>query len=183
MTVPLDSTSGSDGNWIFKNKDDGKTSASASLVCLFLRDRLTRSVHILELENCNTNSLFSNAQGMISLWNVEALDELDKYYTSSDKRVRAGALLSVGILNCGIKSDFDPVSQISFSVFLGNSLHIYSSYSPWTFLSQALALLEEYIDNEDSSVRICAIMGIGIAYAGSQKDQVMKISTLPTVLC
>lgn len=61
MTVPLDSTSGSDGNWIFKNKDDGKTSASASLVCLFLRDRLTRSVHILELENCNTNSLFSNA--------------------------------------------------------------------------------------------------------------------------
>jgi len=47
---------------------------------------------------------------MISLWNVEALDELDKYYTSSDKRVRAGALLSVGILNCGIKSDFDPVS-------------------------------------------------------------------------
>ncbi|KAF2619179.1 hypothetical protein F2Q68_00040475 [Brassica cretica] len=113
MTVPLDSTSGSDGNWIFKNKDDGKTSASASL-------------------------------GMISLWNVEALDELDKYYTSSDKRVRAGALLSVGILNCGIKSDFDP----------------------------ALALLEEYIDNEDSSVRICAIMGIGIAYAGSQKDQI-----------
>lgn len=39
-------------------------------------------------------------------------------------------------------------------------------------LSQALALLGEYIDKEDSSVRIGAIMGLGIAYAGSQNDQV-----------
>ncbi|KAG2319360.1 hypothetical protein Bca52824_012573 [Brassica carinata] len=103
----------SDGNWIFRNKDHGKTSAAASL-------------------------------GMIYLWDVEALDELDKYYTSSDKPVSAGALLGIGIVNCGIKSDCDP----------------------------ALAILEEYIDNEDSAVRICAIMGIGISHAGSQNDQI-----------
>ncbi|KAF8094330.1 hypothetical protein N665_0365s0017 [Sinapis alba] len=121
VTVPIDSTSGSDGHWIFKNKDDGKTSAAASL-------------------------------GMILLWDVEALDQLDKYYTSSDIPVSAGALLGIGIVNCGIKSDCDP----------------------------ALALLEEYINDEDSSVRICAIMGIGIAYAGSQNDQI-KSSLFPVL--
>lgn len=41
-----------------------------------------------------------------------------------------------------------------------------------SFLSQALALLGEYIDKADSSIRIGAIMGLGIAYAGSQNDQV-----------
>ena len=58
------------------------------------------------------------------------------------------------------------------------SLYCHAHFS-LTFLSQALALLGEYIDNEDSSVRIGAIMGLGIAYAGSQNDQV-KISHLIT---
>lgn len=47
---------------------------------------------------------------MIYLWDVEALNQLDKYYTSKDKPVSAGALLSIGIVNCGVKSDCDPVS-------------------------------------------------------------------------
>jgi len=33
MTPPTDSSSGGSGNWLFKNKDHGKTSAAASLVC------------------------------------------------------------------------------------------------------------------------------------------------------
>lgn len=40
------------------------------------------------------------------------------------------------------------------------------------FFNQALALLSEYIDKEDSSIRIGAIMGLGIAYAGAQNEQV-----------
>uniref|UniRef100_A0A0D3A3S5 26S proteasome non-ATPase regulatory subunit 2 homolog n=1 Tax=Brassica oleracea var. oleracea TaxID=109376 RepID=A0A0D3A3S5_BRAOL len=113
MTVPSDAASGTAGNWLFKNKEHGKTSAAASL-------------------------------GMILLWDVDAgLTQLDKYFHSTDNPVLAGALLGVGINNCGIKSDCDP----------------------------ALALLGEYVDNEDSSVRIGAIMGLGIAYAGSQNDQ------------
>ncbi|CAH8317963.1 unnamed protein product [Eruca vesicaria subsp. sativa] len=114
MTLPSDASSGSAGNWLFKNKEHGKTSAAASL-------------------------------GMILLWDVDSgLTQLDKYFHSTDNPVLAGALLGVGINNCGIKSDCDP----------------------------ALALLGEYIDNEDSSVRIGAIMGLGIAYAGSQNDQI-----------
>lgn len=44
-----------------------------------------------------------------------------------------------------------------------------------SLISQALALLGDYIDKEDSSVRIGAIMGLGISYAGSQNDQVLVI--------
>ena len=50
MTVPSDAASGTAGNWLFKNKEHGKTSAAASLVYLYLRDRLTSCVHILEVE-------------------------------------------------------------------------------------------------------------------------------------
>ncbi|KAJ7981510.1 26S proteasome non-ATPase regulatory subunit 2-like [Quillaja saponaria] len=79
MTVPSDSSSGSSGNWLFKNKEHGKTSAAASL-------------------------------GMILLWD----------------------------------NDCDP----------------------------ALALLGDYIDKEDPSIRIGAIMGLGITYAGSQNETI-----------
>lgn len=34
MTVPSDASSGASGNWLFKNKEHGKTSAAASLVCI-----------------------------------------------------------------------------------------------------------------------------------------------------
>ncbi|KAM1060857.1 hypothetical protein ACFX2J_025179 [Malus domestica] len=115
MTVPSDASSGgSSGNWLFKNKEHGKTSAAASL-------------------------------GMILLWDVDSgLAQIDKYFHSNDTHVIAGALLGVGIVNCGIKNDCDP----------------------------ALALLGEYIDREDPSIRIGAIMGLGIAYAGSQNEQI-----------
>jgi len=35
-----------------------------------------------------------------------------------------------------------------------------------------MALLGDFIEKEDSSTRIGAIMGLGIAYAGSQNEQV-----------
>ncbi|KAF5948280.1 hypothetical protein HYC85_014237 [Camellia sinensis] len=121
MTVPSEpSSGGSSGNWLFKNKEHGKASAAASL-------------------------------GMILLWDVDSgLAQLDKYFHSNDNHVIAGALLGVGIVNCGIKNDCDP----------------------------ALALLADYIDKEDSSVRIGAIMGLGLAYAGAQNEQVRFLAFL-----
>ncbi|EOX99514.1 26S proteasome regulatory subunit S2 1A isoform 6 [Theobroma cacao] len=120
MTVPPDSSSGgSSGNWLFKNKEHGKTSAAASL-------------------------------GMILLWDVDSgLAQIDKYFHSNDNHVIAGALLGVGIVNCGVNNDCDP----------------------------ALALLSEYIGKEDSSIRIGAIMGLGIAYAGAQNEQIRSSLT------
>lgn len=43
MTVPTDASSGgSSGNWLFKNKEHGKTSAAASLVCIRLPSGLCK---------------------------------------------------------------------------------------------------------------------------------------------
>ncbi|XP_071686374.1 26S proteasome non-ATPase regulatory subunit 2 homolog A-like [Rutidosis leptorrhynchoides] len=115
MTVASEASSGgSSGNWLFKNKEHGKASAAASL-------------------------------GMINLWDVDTgLAQLDKYFHSNDNHVIAGALLGVGVVNCGIKNDCDP----------------------------ALALLADYLDKEDSSIRIGAITGLGLAYAGTQNEQI-----------
>jgi len=114
MTAPSDSSSsGSSGNWLFKNKEHGKASAAASL-------------------------------GMILLWDTDSgLAQLDKYLHSNDTHVVAGALLGIGIVTCGVKSDCDP----------------------------AFAILMEYIGKDDSNIRIGAILGLGIAYAGSQKEE------------
>jgi 26S proteasome regulatory subunit N1 len=35
-----------------------------------------------------------------------------------------------------------------------------------------LALLDDFVDKEEPSIRIGAIMGLGIAYAGTQNEQV-----------
>ncbi|KAK9689840.1 hypothetical protein RND81_09G085200 [Saponaria officinalis] len=115
MTGATETSSGSSsGNWLFKNKEHGKTSAAASL-------------------------------GMILLWDVDSgLAQIDKYFHSNDSHVIAGALLGVGIVNCGINNDCDP----------------------------ALALLGDYVDKEDPAIRIGAIMGLGIAYANTQNEQI-----------
>ena len=42
-------------------------------------------------------------------------------------------------------------------------------------LLKALALLADYIGKEDPSIRIGAILGLGLAYAGCQNDQVKFI--------
>uniref|UniRef100_A0A0E0HK63 26S proteasome non-ATPase regulatory subunit 2 homolog n=1 Tax=Oryza nivara TaxID=4536 RepID=A0A0E0HK63_ORYNI len=114
MTAPSDSSgSGSSGNWLFKNKEHGKASAAASL-------------------------------GMILLWDSDSgLAQLDKYLHSNDIHVVAGALLGIGIVSCGVKSDCDP----------------------------AFALISEYFSRDESIIRIGAILGLGIAYAGSQKEE------------
>ncbi|KAJ0970735.1 hypothetical protein J5N97_018694 [Dioscorea zingiberensis] len=107
------SSGGSSCSWLFKNKEHGKASAAASL-------------------------------GMILLWDVDSgLSQIDKYLHSNDNHVVAGALLGVGIVNCGVKNDCDP----------------------------AMALLMEYIYKDDTITRIGAILGLGIAYAGSHKDE------------
>lgn len=64
---------------------------------------------------------------MILLWDVDSgLAQLDKYFHSNDNHVIAGALLGVGIVNCSIKNDCDPVS--SFYSALWSVWHIFIFY-------------------------------------------------------
>lgn len=106
-------------HWIFKNKDHGKISATASL-------------------------------GLITLWDVEGgLPQIDKYLYSTDSYVVAGALLAIGIVNCGVQNENDP----------------------------AFALISDYVSNADTTIRCGAILGLGLAYAGAQREEVAELLT------
>ncbi|SPP77266.1 blast:26S proteasome non-ATPase regulatory subunit 2 [Drosophila guanche] len=111
-----------DGNkWLYKNKEHGMLSATASL-------------------------------GLILLWDVDGgLTMIDKYLYSTDDNIKSGALLACGIVNCGIRNEVDP----------------------------AHALLCDYVENQNNCMRVGAILGLGIAYAGSNRSNV--IDTLKKV--
>ncbi|CAL1400540.1 unnamed protein product [Linum trigynum] len=81
--------------------------------------------------------------GLIMLWDVDSyLDLTSEYLLSNDSNILAGALLGVGIVNSRVKKD------------------------------RALPLLNQHYDSEDPLIRIASTMGWGIAYAGTQNEQI-----------
>ncbi|XP_076353645.1 regulatory particle non-ATPase 1 [Tachypleus tridentatus] len=107
-----------DGNkWLYKNKEHGMLSATASL-------------------------------GLILLWDVDGgLTQIDKYLYSSDEHIKAGALLACGIVSCGVRNECDP----------------------------ALALLCDYVLHNSMNMRVGSIIGLGLAYAGSNREDVLGL--------
>ena len=86
--------------------------------------------------------------GLISLWDVEVgLTQIDKYLYSDEDYVKAGALLACGIVNAGVQNECDP----------------------------ALAVLSDYINHKNNNIRIGAILGLGIAYAGKNRADVISL--------
>jgi 26S proteasome regulatory subunit N1 len=86
--------------------------------------------------------------GSILLWNVEeGLTQIDKFLYSSEDYVKAGAALAVGILSSGVRNDADP----------------------------ALALLTEHIEGDVHVMKCAASTGLGIAYAGSAREDVSEL--------
>jgi 26S proteasome regulatory subunit N1 len=103
-------------SWIYKNKEHGMMSATASI-------------------------------GMSMIWDSEAgIDHIDKYSYSSEEHIKAGAFLAMGILHSGIRTDPDV----------------------------AFALLEEHVDSKSVPLKVAAINGIAIAYAGSQRRDIAE---------
>ncbi|KAL4821325.1 armadillo-type protein [Aspergillus spinulosporus] len=111
-------------SWVWKTKDDGMLSTTASMGMLLHRDVDT------------------------------GLDKIDKYTYASEDQIKAGALLSIGILNSGVRLDSDP----------------------------ALALLcdNENLEAKNIPMRVATIMGLGLAYAGSNKQEILD-ALLPIV--
>nr|CAD7424986.1 unnamed protein product [Timema monikensis] len=109
---------GEDGkNWIYRNKEHGKMSAAASL-------------------------------GLIHLWDVDGgLSPIDRYLYGSDDYIKSGALLALGIVNCGVRNECDP----------------------------AQALLMDYVLHSSNTLRIGSILGLGLAYAGSCRQDVVEL--------
>lgn len=92
--------------------------------------------------------------GMILLWDVEGgLPQIDRFLYASDNNVVAGALLAVGIVASGIVDEVDP----------------------------AFAILSDYVSKDDPAIRTSAMLGLGIAYAGRAKEDLLEL-LLPTVM-
>nr|MBE5726993.1 regulatory particle non-ATPase 1 [Cucujiformia] len=81
-------------------------------------------------------------------WDVDGgFTPIDKYLYSSEDYIKSGALLACGIVNCGVRNECDP----------------------------ALALLSDYVLNGSNIMRIGAVVGLGLAYVGSNREAVLSL--------
>nr|BAB12394.1 proteasome regulatory non-ATPase subunit 1-2 [Trypanosoma cruzi] len=86
--------------------------------------------------------------GLIHLWDhAEGLQEIYKYFYSDATNIRAGACLAAGVAMCGVTSPFDP----------------------------AFGLLSDCVSSPQKEVSIGAILGLGYAYVGTQRDDIMEL--------
>eukprot|EP00755_Sulcionema_specki_P029389 Sspe_Gene.1912::Locus_637_Transcript_1_1_Confidence_1.000_Length_1955::g.1912::m.1912/K03028/PSMD2, RPN1; 26S proteasome regulatory subunit N1 len=108
--------------WMYKNKEHRMISAAASF-------------------------------GLLYLWDVEeGMNKVDKYLYSQEDYIKAGTLIAMGILHCGVKDECDP----------------------------AKAIMDDYLSNKSRDLRLGAIVGLGFAYAGSRREE-MKESLIPII--
>ena len=90
------------------------------------------------------------SMGMLLLWDIEnGLDKTDKYTYAPESEISAGAMLAIGIMNSGVRIDSEP----------------------------ALALLgdAEKLHHKDPLMRTACIMGLGLSYAGSNKEDLLEL--------
>uniref|UniRef100_H2YBG1 26S proteasome non-ATPase regulatory subunit 2 n=1 Tax=Ciona savignyi TaxID=51511 RepID=H2YBG1_CIOSA len=88
--------------------------------------------------------------GLVLLWDVDGgLTQIDKYLYSSEDYIKSGALLACGIVNTGVRNECDP----------------------------ALALLSDYVLHNSNVMRIGSVLGLGLAYAGSNRMDLVSLLT------
>jgi len=87
--------------------------------------------------------------GLLQAWDPDnGLGNIDKYMSANDDWVKAGAYLAVGVVNAGVREPSDP----------------------------AMALLADadVLNHKSKEVRVSAIMGLGLAYAGTQREELLE---------
>ncbi|TVY51386.1 26S proteasome regulatory subunit rpn-1 [Lachnellula cervina] len=93
--------------------------------------------------------------GTLLLWDVEGgLDKIDKYTYAQEDQIQAGAQLAIGIMNSGVRIDSDPAKAL-----LGD---------------------EDKLNHKSPQIRVASIMGLGLAYAGSNREDILEL-LLPIV--
>lgn len=86
--------------------------------------------------------------GMLMLWDVESgFSSVDRYSFSSQSHIKAGAALAHGLLSSGVTSDMDA----------------------------AQALLSEHLESTEPDMKLSAIFGLGLAYAGTAREDVLEL--------
>lgn len=115
----------------------------------FGRDKLITEDEEWVFKNKEHGMMAATASlGMVLMWDVdEGLNHLDKYFHHADDFIKAGACLGIGVVSSGVRHESDP----------------------------ALALLSEHLESTSSTVQCAAIVGLGIAYAGSQREDIMEL--------
>jgi len=85
--------------------------------------------------------------GSLYLWGMdEGMGQIDKYQYSTDMHLQAGALMAFGLVATGIRNECDP----------------------------AWALLGEQLEAENEQLRLSAVVGLGHAYAGTCREDLME---------
>ncbi|KAF6261976.1 26S proteasome regulatory complex [Scenedesmus sp. NREL 46B-D3] len=140
-------------HWIFKNKDHGKTSATASLGLISLWD----------------------VEGGLPL--------IDKYLYSNDNAIVAGALLATGLVNCGVQNENDPafalisdyVSNADAGVRAGAILGLGLAYAG-TQREEVQELLVPLVLDSDQSMEVAglAALALGLVFTSSCKEDVVE---------
>lgn len=89
--------------------------------------------HLLNIRSLVLGMLSAAASlGMIHLWDVDGgLTPIDKYLYTAEEHIKAGALLALGLVNCGVRNECDP----------------------------ALALLSDYVLHSSANLRIGSVLG------------------------
>uniref|UniRef100_A0A7E4VA39 26S proteasome non-ATPase regulatory subunit 2 n=1 Tax=Panagrellus redivivus TaxID=6233 RepID=A0A7E4VA39_PANRE len=85
--------------------------------------------------------------GLIYRWDIDnGLAQVDRFLYANDDYIRAGSLLAVGIISSGVQDPCDPAS----------------------------ALLMDHVHSDRPCMRIGSIFGLGLAYANSKREAVIK---------
>lgn len=88
--------------------------------------------------------------GMILLWNADdGLSDIDKFLYSGEDYIKAGATLAIGLVSAGVRNECDPAS----------------------------ALLSDLIETGSQDVKNAAASALGLAYAGSSREDVIECLT------
>ncbi|VDM46040.1 unnamed protein product [Toxocara canis] len=87
------------------------------------------------------------SQGLIWRWNIDSgLARCDNFLYVNEDHIKAGTLLAVGLITSGIQDPCDPAS----------------------------ALLMDHVHSDRATMRIGSIFGVGLAYANSKRESVLK---------
>lgn len=146
---------GDKGPWVWKTKDDGMTSTTASMGMLLQWD----------VES--------------------GLDKIDKFTYAQEDQIKAGALLAIGILNSGVRLDSDPAmallsdpdnlesksTPMRMASIMGLGLS-YAGSNKEELLELLLPIVEDV--SLDMQLSAMAAVSLGMIFVGSSNHKVSE---------
>ncbi|GAA5990712.1 hypothetical protein JCM11641_008473 [Rhodosporidiobolus odoratus] len=144
------------------NVDSAKQNLAGTFVNAFVNAGFGNDKLMVEAEEGQSwiyknkdHGMFSAAAslGLSLLWDTDVgLSHIDKYAYAQEDHIKAGAMLANGLIHSGVRTEMDAAS----------------------------ALLSEHVESTNVQLRVASIMGIGIAYAGTQREDIREL-LLPTL--